>query len=228
QLRGEDSGTSGQHDQTSAGRDRGQNLGAGQRIHERQIQGGGAEESRRAQILPPVLGAARVRRGVRPRARGLPAHGPRHGGGQEVPVSGRGGPPVRGRGLPPGGAHRGRGMPPRGAPARGGVPRGGPPRGGAVRGVPSGRGGPPAAPSRGAPAPRARPPAAGPPHRMAHPPPHQHTPTAASEGYEEYGYDESYTDTAYESYDSYYSQPQAEPEYYDYGPRRDRRVVRVV
>ncbi|TMS17883.1 KH domain-containing, RNA-binding, signal transduction-associated protein 1, partial [Larimichthys crocea] len=31
------------------------------------------------------------------------------------------------------------------------------------------------------------------------------------------GYDESYTDTAYESYDSYYSQPQAEPEYYDYG-----------
>ncbi|KAA8586128.1 hypothetical protein FQN60_007697 [Etheostoma spectabile] len=108
-------------------------------------------------------------------------------------------------------------MPPRGAPARGGVARGGPARGGAVRGVPAGRGGPPAAPARGASAPRARPLAAGPPQRMAHPPPHQHTPAAADESYEEYGYDESYTDTAYESYDSYYSQPQAEPEYYDYG-----------
>ncbi|KAL7382055.1 hypothetical protein ABVT39_016049 [Epinephelus coioides] len=138
-------------------------------------------------------------------------------GGQEHGARVRGGPPVRGRGVPPGGAHRGRGMPPRGAPARGGVARGGPARGGAVRGVPAGRGGPPAAPARGASAPRARPPAAGPPQRMAHPPPHQHTPAAAAESYEEYGYDESYTDTAYESYDSYYSQPQAEPEYYDYG-----------
>ncbi|KAE8282238.1 KH domain-containing, RNA-binding, signal transduction-associated protein 1 [Larimichthys crocea] len=138
-------------------------------------------------------------------------------GGQEHGARGRGGMPVRGRGVPPAGAHRGRGMPPRGAGARGGVSRGGPARGGAVRGAPTGRGGPPAAPSRGAVAPRARPPAGGPPQRMAPPPPHQHTPAAASESYEEYGYDESYTDTAYESYDSYYSQPQAEPEYYDYG-----------
>ncbi|KAM8840029.1 KH domain-containing, RNA-binding, signal transduction-associated protein 1b isoform 1-T2 [Spinachia spinachia] len=138
-------------------------------------------------------------------------------GGQEHAARGRGGPPVRGRGVPPGGAHRGRGMPPRGAPSRGGVPRGGPARGGAVRGVPAGRGGHPAAPARGVSAPRARPPASGPPQRMAHPPPHQHTPAAADDGYEDYGYDESYADTAYESYDSYYSQPQAEPEYYDYG-----------
>ncbi|GLD57981.1 KH domain-containing, RNA-binding, signal transduction-associated protein 1-like protein [Lates japonicus] len=138
-------------------------------------------------------------------------------GGQEHGARGRGGMPVRGRGVPPAGAHRGRGMPPRGAAARGGVTRGGPARGGAVRGAPGGRGGPPAAPARGAAAPRARPPAAGPPQRMAPPPPHQHTPAAAAESYDEYGYDESYTDTAYESYDNYYSQPQAEPEYYDYG-----------
>uniref|UniRef100_A0A1A7YD25 KH domain-containing, RNA-binding, signal transduction-associated protein 1 n=1 Tax=Iconisemion striatum TaxID=60296 RepID=A0A1A7YD25_9TELE len=138
-------------------------------------------------------------------------------GGQEHGVRGRGGMPVRGRGVPPAGAHRGRGMPPHGSAARGGVTRGGPARGGAVRGAPAGRGGPPAAPTRGAAAPRARPPAGGPPQRMAPPPAHQHTPGAAAEGYDEYGYDESYTDTAYESYDSYYSQPQAEPEYYDYG-----------
>eukprot|EP00064_Thunnus_orientalis_P010322 superscaffoldBa00001390_g10348 len=125
-------------------------------------------------------------------------------GGQEHGARGRGGLPVRGRGVPPAGAHRGRGMPPRGAAARGGVSRGGPARGGAVRGAPAGRGGLPAAPSRGAAAPRARPPAAGPPQRMA--PPHQHTPAAAAESYDEYGYDESYTETAYESYDSYYSQ----------------------
>uniref|UniRef100_G3P3J4 KH domain-containing, RNA-binding, signal transduction-associated protein 1 n=1 Tax=Gasterosteus aculeatus aculeatus TaxID=481459 RepID=G3P3J4_GASAC len=124
---------------------------------------------------------------------------------------GRGGPPVRGRGVPPGGAHRGRGMPPRGAPPRGGAPRGGPALSGPVRGVPAGRGGHPAAPARGAAsAPRARPPASGPPQRMAHPPP----PPA-------HGYDESYADTAYESYDSYYSQPQAEPEDYDYGNREE-------
>uniref|UniRef100_A0A3B4WQ91 KH domain-containing, RNA-binding, signal transduction-associated protein 1 n=1 Tax=Seriola lalandi dorsalis TaxID=1841481 RepID=A0A3B4WQ91_SERLL len=135
-------------------------------------------------------------------------------GGQEHGARGRGGMPVRGRGVPPAGAH-GRGMPPRGASARGGVTRGGPGRGGAVRGAPGGRGGLPAAPSRGAAAPRARPPAAGPPQRMAPPPPHQHTPATAPESYDEYGYDESYTDAAYESYDSYYSQ--REPEYYDYG-----------
>lgn len=134
-------------------------------------------------------------------------------GGQEHGARGRGGMPVRGRGGPPGAAHRGRGMPPRGA-ARGSVSRGGPARGGAVRGAPAGRGGPPAAPARGATAPRARPPAAGPPQRMV--PPHQHAATAAAESYDDYGYDESYTETGYESYDSYYSQPQAEPEYYDY------------
>lgn len=136
-------------------------------------------------------------------------------GGQEHVARGRGGPPVRGRGghPPPAGAPRGRGMPPRGGVARG------PARGGAVRGAPAGRGGPPAAPSRGAAAPRARPPTAGPPQRMAPPPPHQHQhqhPPAA-ETYEEYSYDESYTEPAYETYDNYYSQPQAEPEYYDYG-----------
>lgn len=136
-------------------------------------------------------------------------------GGQEHGARGRGGLPVRGRGGPPAGAPRGRGMPPRGGAVRGAVTRGGPARGGAVRGAPAGRGGPPAAPARGAAAPRARPPAAGPPQRMAPPPPH--TPVAA-ESYDEYTYDESYTETAYDSYDSsYYSQPQAEPEYYDYG-----------
>ncbi|KAK0137927.1 KH domain-containing, RNA-binding, signal transduction-associated protein 1 [Merluccius polli] len=139
-------------------------------------------------------------------------------GGQEHGARGRGGPPLRGRGGPPTGAPRGRGMPPRGGATRGSVARGGPARGTAVRGAPAGRGGPPAAPSRGAAAPRARPPAAGPPQRMAPPPPppHQHAP-ATAEGYEEYAYDESYTEPAYESYDNYYSQPQAEPEYYDYG-----------
>ncbi|XP_056269019.1 KH domain-containing, RNA-binding, signal transduction-associated protein 1b [Pseudoliparis swirei] len=140
-------------------------------------------------------------------------------GGQEHGARVRGGPPVRGRGAPPVGAHRGRGMPPRGAPSRGGVARGGPSRGGALRGAPPpGRGGHPAAPGRGggASAPRARPPASGPPQRMAHPPHHQHAPDDAA-GYEDYGYDESHTDSAYDSYDSYYSQPQAEPEYYEYG-----------
>lgn len=39
QFRGEDFGTSGQHYQTSAGRDRSQDLRAGQRLHERQSQG---------------------------------------------------------------------------------------------------------------------------------------------------------------------------------------------
>lgn len=51
------------------------------------VSGGGAEERRRAQVRTLVYGAARVHRGVCPRARGLPAHGPRHGGGQEIPVS---------------------------------------------------------------------------------------------------------------------------------------------
>ncbi|XP_051526475.1 KH domain-containing, RNA-binding, signal transduction-associated protein 1-like [Myxocyprinus asiaticus] len=129
-------------------------------------------------------------------------------GGQEHAGRGRGGPPVRGRGAhPASGAPRGRGMPPRGGA------RGGPPRGGAVRGAPAGRGGPPAQTARGAAATRARPTASAPP-RMP-PPPTSHPP--AQEAYEEYSYDESYTEAAYEPYNSYYSQPQAEPEYYDYG-----------
>ncbi|XP_028316571.1 KH domain-containing, RNA-binding, signal transduction-associated protein 1b [Gouania willdenowi] len=128
-------------------------------------------------------------------------------GGQEHGGRGRGGMLGRGRGGPPGGPLRGRGMLPRGAAARGGVTRGGPGRGG-----PAGRGGPPVVPARGAVAPRARGSASGPSQRMA-----QHTPGGGTEGYEEYGYDESYTDASYESYDNYYSQSQTEPEYYDYG-----------
>ncbi|XP_070996228.1 KH domain-containing, RNA-binding, signal transduction-associated protein 1-like isoform X1 [Oncorhynchus clarkii lewisi] len=133
---------------------------------------------------------------------------------------GRGGPPgPRGRGGPPGqtGASRGRGMLPRGGVTRGGAPRGGPARVGVVRGSPAGRGGPPAAPARGAATSRARPPAPGGPPRMPPPPPHQHQHGPGPEQYEEYAYDEGYTEPAYESYDNYYSQPQAEPEYYDYG-----------
>lgn len=49
--------------------------------------GGGPEERGRAQIRPPLYGAARVHRGVCTRARRLPTDGTRHGGGQEVPVS---------------------------------------------------------------------------------------------------------------------------------------------
>ncbi|KAL0961764.1 hypothetical protein UPYG_G00331410 [Umbra pygmaea] len=145
-------------------------------------------------------------------------------GGQElVPGAprGRAGPlGPRGRGGPPGqpGAPRGRGMPPRGGATRGVVSRGGPTRGGVARGAPAGRGGPPSAPARGAAAPRARPPAPGGPARMPPPPSHQqHQHAAATDQYQEYAYEESYTEPAYESYDSYYSQPQAEPEYYDYG-----------
>lgn len=51
------------------------------------VSGGRAEKRRRAQVRPLVYGAARIHRGVCPRARSLPAHGTRHGGGQEVPVS---------------------------------------------------------------------------------------------------------------------------------------------
>ncbi|XP_030644932.1 KH domain-containing, RNA-binding, signal transduction-associated protein 1b isoform X1 [Chanos chanos] len=130
-------------------------------------------------------------------------------GGQDHGARGRGGPPVRGRGAPPppSVAPRGRGM-----PLRGGALRGGPPRGGAVRGALAGRGGPPAQPTRGAAATRARPPAPG-PQRMPPPPPHP----PAQETYDEYAYDDTYTESGYESYDNYYSQSQAEPEYYDYG-----------
>ncbi|XP_062385341.1 KH domain-containing, RNA-binding, signal transduction-associated protein 1b [Sardina pilchardus] len=131
-----------------------------------------------------------------------------NGAPEQHPPRGRGGPPVRGRGAPhpPSAPLRGRGIPP-----RGGAPRGGPPRGGAVRGAPAGRGGPPAQPTRGAAATRAHPPAPGPPQRMAPPPP------PAQETYDEYAYDENYTEPSYESYDNYYNQTQAEPEYYDYG-----------
>ncbi|XP_057684133.1 KH domain-containing, RNA-binding, signal transduction-associated protein 1b [Corythoichthys intestinalis] len=127
-------------------------------------------------------------------------------GGPEQMGRGRGGMPMRGRGGPPG-PHRGRGMPPRGG-VRGAR--------GAGRGMPAGRGAAAAAAAaRGAPAARgARPPVGKPAQRML---PHQHTPAAVAESYEQYAYDESYADQSYESYDSYYSQPQAEGEYYDYG-----------
>uniref|UniRef100_A0A3Q3F273 KH domain-containing, RNA-binding, signal transduction-associated protein 1 n=1 Tax=Labrus bergylta TaxID=56723 RepID=A0A3Q3F273_9LABR len=124
-------------------------------------------------------------------------------GGQEHGARGRGGMPVRGRGVPPSGTHRGRGMPP-----RGGVTRGGPGRGGALRGAPAGRGGPPAAPARGAVAARARPPTGGPPQRMAAP--HQHAPAAAAENYEEYVSVSHHL--AHGSLNSF-----IQPEYYDYG-----------
>lgn len=50
------------------------------------VLGGGTKERRRAQIRPSVYGAACIHRGVCPCAWGLPAHGARDGGGQEVPV----------------------------------------------------------------------------------------------------------------------------------------------
>ncbi|MGH0158927.1 UNVERIFIED_CONTAM: hypothetical protein FKN15_053655 [Acipenser sinensis] len=121
-------------------------------------------------------------------------------GGQEPGSRGRGGPPGRGRGAPPLKAAGGRG---RGMPPRGGAPRGGPPRGGSVRGGPSGRGGPPAqSPRGGAPASRARPSAPG-VQRMSAP----HPP--APEPYEEYTYEDSYAEPSYETYENYYTQPQA-------------------
>ncbi|KAI4883648.1 hypothetical protein NFI96_015506 [Prochilodus magdalenae] len=147
-------------------------------------------------------------------------------GAQDIPGRGRGG-MVRGRGGPPPplGGVRGRGMPPRGGAPRGGAPRGGPGRGGSARGAPVGRGGPPPSSSnRGGGAGRSRPPSGN--QRMApapalahqhqqHQPHHQQPP----DSYEEYAYDESYAEPAYEGYDNYYSQsaPQADTEYYDYG-----------
>ncbi|XP_012688501.1 KH domain-containing, RNA-binding, signal transduction-associated protein 1a [Clupea harengus] len=156
-------------------------------------------------------------------------------GNQDQGGRGRGGPPGRGRGAPPPqmSVPRGRGMLQRGAGPRGGAQRGGPGRGGAVRGAPSGRGGPPpsAPPGRGGAATRARP-SAPPPQRMLpssalshqhqhqqQQPQHQHQHPAAPESYEEYPYEETYPEGAYEGYEySHYSQPpQAETEYYDYG-----------
>ncbi|MFT7813258.1 KH domain-containing, RNA-binding, signal transduction-associated protein 1 isoform X2 [Arapaima gigas] len=136
-------------------------------------------------------------------------------GAQDSSTRGRGGPPARGRGgpPPPSSAARGRGVPPRGAAARGGQTRGGVARGAAV-----GRGGPPAQPTRGGAANRARPPA---PASRVLPPPahaHQHPHPPPPESYEEYAYDESYSEPTYEPYDAYYSQPpQGDTEYYDYG-----------
>ncbi|XP_052007705.1 KH domain-containing, RNA-binding, signal transduction-associated protein 1a [Xyrauchen texanus] len=140
-------------------------------------------------------------------------------GAQDVP-HGRGAPPVRGRGGPPPpmGA-RGRGMPPRGGP-RGGAPRGGPGRGASSRGAPAGRGGPPpSTPTRGGASSRSRPPT--PSQRMTPTSAlsHQHQSLPKPEGYDEYAYEEPYAETSYEAYESYYSQPPAQPdtEYYDYG-----------
>lgn len=149
-------------------------------------------------------------------------------GSQDSAPRGRGAPPGRGRGAHPSqmSVPRGRGMLSRGGAPRGGAPRGGPGRGAAVRGAPAGRSGPPQASpqGRGGASSRSRPPA--PAQRMAPPPAlshqqhqHQQQHPQAPEPYEEYAYEESYSEPAYEGYDSYYSQPppQAETEYYDYG-----------
>ncbi|XP_053237126.1 KH domain-containing, RNA-binding, signal transduction-associated protein 2 isoform X2 [Podarcis raffonei] len=117
---------------------------------------------------------------------------------------------MRGRGIrvPPAAPSRGRGsaIPPPPPPGRGAqVPRGTP----ATRGVlPV----PPVA--RGVPAPRARGVPAVPGYRPPPPPAH--------EPYEEYGYDDGYggeyDEPIYEAYDnSYTTQTQSLPEYYDYG-----------
>ncbi|XP_035236733.1 KH domain-containing, RNA-binding, signal transduction-associated protein 1-like isoform X2 [Anguilla rostrata] len=167
-------------------------------------------------------------------------------GGQEGGARGRGGPPGRGRGAPPppSPVARGRGMPPRGGAPRGGPARGGVSRGGpAGRGVPPSqpaRGG--GASRSRPPAPGAQRMLPPPAHSHAHQHQHQHQhqqhhqqqhqhplthqhqhqhqqPHApVPEPYEEYGYEESYTEPAYESYENYYNPaPQADTEYYDYG-----------
>lgn len=48
--------------------------------------GGGPEERGRAQVRPPLHGAARLHRGVCSCAGCVPADGTRHGGSQKVPV----------------------------------------------------------------------------------------------------------------------------------------------
>lgn len=167
-------------------------------------------------------------------------------GGQEGGARGRGGPPGRGRGAPPppSPVARGRGMPPRGGAPRGGPTRGGVSRGGpAGRGVPPSqpaRGG--GASRSRPPAPGAQRMLPPPAHSHAHQHQHQHQhqqhhqqqhqhplthqhqhqhqqPHApVPEPYEDYGYEESYTEPAYESYENYYNPaPQADTEYYDYG-----------
>ncbi|XP_055512103.1 KH domain-containing, RNA-binding, signal transduction-associated protein 2-like isoform X2 [Leucoraja erinacea] len=130
-------------------------------------------------------------------------------GGQDA-SRGRG---VRGRGAPPLPFARGRGVAPpppspqygpRGAMTRGAVVRGAP---GGHREVASGRGVAPA--QRGAPAPRGR----GTPavyRQPLHPPP-------AQESYDEYGYDDGYSEQNYDNYENYYDQAQGDAEYFDYG-----------
>ncbi|XP_062889652.1 KH domain-containing, RNA-binding, signal transduction-associated protein 1-like isoform X1 [Mobula hypostoma] len=135
-------------------------------------------------------------------------------GGQDT-SRGRG---VRARGAPPVPLAslvlpRGRGVaPPPPSPQYG--PRGAMTRGVAVRGAPggrrevtSGRGATPA--QRGAPALRSR----GTPavyRQPLHPPP-------AQESYDEYGYDDGYSEQNYDNYENYYDQAQSDAEYFDYG-----------
>ncbi|NXV02303.1 KHDR2 protein, partial [Cettia cetti] len=126
--------------------------------------------------------------------------------GSEDSSRGRG---IRGRGIrvPPAAPSRGRG---------GAVPPPLPGRGAqAPRGAPVTRGALPVPPvARGVPTPRAR----GAPSVPGYRPP----PPPAHEAYEDYGYDDGYggeyDDPSYEAYDnSYATQTQSVPEYYDYG-----------
>uniref|UniRef100_A0A8D1PNA0 Sam68 tyrosine-rich domain-containing protein n=1 Tax=Sus scrofa TaxID=9823 RepID=A0A8D1PNA0_PIG len=127
--------------------------------------------------------------------------------GSEDSGRGRG---IRGRGIriAPTAPSRGRGgaIPPPPPPGRGVLT----PRGTTVT-----RGALPVPPvARGVPAPRARGSPTVPGYRAPPPPAH--------EGYEEYGYDDGYggeyDDQTYETYDnSYATQAQSVPEYYDYG-----------
>ncbi|XP_064268348.1 KH domain-containing, RNA-binding, signal transduction-associated protein 2 isoform X4 [Passer domesticus] len=126
--------------------------------------------------------------------------------GSEDSSRGRG---IRGRGIrvPPAAPSRGRG---------GAIPPPLPGRGAqAPRGAPVTRGALPVPPvARGVPTPRAR----GAPSVPGYRPP----PPPAHEAYEDYGYDDGYggeyDDPSYEAYDnSYATQTQSVPEYYDYG-----------
>ncbi|XP_074803997.1 KH domain-containing, RNA-binding, signal transduction-associated protein 2 isoform X1 [Natator depressus] len=126
--------------------------------------------------------------------------------GSEDSARGRG---IRGRGIrvPPAAPSRGRG---------GAIPPPPPGRGAQTpRGTPVTRGALPVPPvARGVPTPRARGTPAVPGYRPPPPPAH--------EAYEEYGYDDGYggeyDDPSYEAYDnSYATQTQSVPEYYDYG-----------
>ncbi|XP_053310737.1 KH domain-containing, RNA-binding, signal transduction-associated protein 1 [Spea bombifrons] len=120
------------------------------------------------------------------------------GGGRGGPTRGRGGPPPAAA-VPPA---RGRA-----GPLRSLVPRGAPGRGTIARGSSVSRTVAPTPASRGTPSGRAR---AGSIQRISLPPP-------AQESYDDYGYDDSYADQSYESYEGYYNQNQGDTEYYDYG-----------